>query len=618
MPAQLFGFTTNGQAVPPSIQDAINQAVTSATSKSLPTKTDMNTVTTEGNYTLGSMTGVTNTPDASIGYVRVVRSGNAIRQDWFSLARPVPMSWTRVRAADGTWRSWYLTSTFGAMPLSSKSLDDMRDVGFYPIQSASHPALPAPVVGTLEVLPSTGFVTQRFTSWETVPRVFRRRAISATTWSPWSQDVTRPEVTAVNDRVSGIDTRVKMLESAPPPVVSGGTVALSTPTRSEVTVSPVETVSKPGRQIVVELDSDRISGWNYSTSSLSQTEDYGVTWRQLNDKSGANPFAGAQVESVLHLDNDELLVTCIRGVGVDGRREVWVTKNLRDSATREFTKTMTARAPGVKFTSAWSQSTYGRIVLVNEYGPKTGLKWGDFDVAAGENARYTYLSVDYGKTWRTIFDLNTYLTTTQGHTTTDVQHLHGVAWDPWWDRVWVSFGDNSGGAGSNGVVYSDDMGATWQTAHYYKGQTAPNQVVGIVPMPRCVLFGGDNGSPDVLRIDRSEGKYKTGGYSMPIAFDSTASGKHLLQGKSRVRRRGDDAPALFAFCAEGADSPSFVTATMDGYKFVELWRDSVSQEAGFGCRSVVGPTLTGRVIVGSHDKKVDGMWSEVSLVAPGY
>lgn len=234
MVPQFFGVPTNGQAVPPPIQDAITQAVTSATSKALPTNTDMNTVTTPGNYTLGSMTGVTNAPDTSVGYIRVAKTGSAIRQDWFSLARAQPKIWSRVSTSQGVWGTWVLSSAFGNPPAASKSFDDMRDIGFFPTESINHPGMPAPANGTLEVLPVAGLVTQRFTTWEAAPRVFRRRAISATAWSPWSQDVTRSEVTTVKDQVSGIDARVTTLESAPPPVASDGVAALSTPDRKSV------------------------------------------------------------------------------------------------------------------------------------------------------------------------------------------------------------------------------------------------------------------------------------------------------------------------------------------------------------------------------------------------
>jgi len=365
---------------------------------------------------------------------------------------------------------------------------------------------------------------------------------------------------------------------------------------------------------MMSMSKDRMRGWNQNTSNISETLDDGETWTQINDKDGANPFTGATVESVRQLDNGELLVTCLRGS--TSRREIWVSANLDVPTARTWARTYEARAPFIKFTSAWSQDDYGRIVLVNEYGPKTPT-WTGQPVSEGENARYTLLSTDYGVTWSTVFDLNNYLTNTQSRASVDNQHLHGVAWDPYWDRIWVTFGDNSGGNGSNGIVYSDDLGATWKTAHFYVGTTPPHQVVGIQPMPKCVLFFGDMG-PDVVRIDRSEGRSKTGGYATPVAWDSTAPGKHLCQGFMRARREGDDAPLFAAWSSEGATAPSFAVATLDGYTFKEIWRDPVDQPNGFGPRSIIGPTIRGKVIIASNDQKVAGMWSEIRAEAAGY
>lgn len=38
-------------------------------------------------------------------------------------------------------------------------------------------------------------------------------------------------------------------------------------------------------------------------------------------------------------------------------------------------------------------------------------------------------------------------------------HLHGVAFDKYWNRIWLSHGD--GAFGRNGLFYSDDFGKTW-------------------------------------------------------------------------------------------------------------------------------------------------------------
>lgn len=556
-----------------------------------------------------SLTGVTNAPAASIGLVEVRNAGGNISQRWRSLVNPLSYMWVRRKAGSRAWTPWIQDSYIGMAPPSSVSISDIREVAVYPIQSVTHEALPITKVGTLRVEPASGELIQTYVTWEPVPQIYQRSSRNATEWNDWVRQVNRSEIDAINHRFDALPA------SAPTGSASDD---FSTPYRAPLDSAsfPSATVStKPYSDIPQALSSDRLTAWSVGGAALRETSDYGANWVSLRDENGANPFAGTMTESVVQLDNGELMITNYSAAA--SRRSVWVTEGYKPGSLGKVVRTLEARAPMIKFTSAWSQSNYQSIVLINEYGPKTGMLWTGQEVKPEENARYTYLSTDYGRTWRTIFDLNKYLKESQNHATTDLQHLHGVAWDPYWDRIWVSFGDGMGGAGSNGIVYSDDMGETWNTAHYYKGSTPPHQVVGIQPMPQCVLFYGDMG-PDVIRIDRSQGKYKPGGYKTVVAFNSSANGKHLCQGFTRVRRAGDDAPALAVFSAEGEASPSFAIYTMDGFTFHEIWRDDQNQSAGMGGRSIIGPTLTGKVIISSNDLKVSGSWSEIVLPAPGY
>lgn len=559
--------------------------------KDLTSGADLNTVlgaTGNGTYRLLS-TNIANTPGAFVGYLESYSNGTDGRTTQiFTRSTPGSLSQYSRTYSGGAWSEWAPSVWNAGLLRTGIDWNTLKAPAVYGIQFTNHPNQAAPVIGTLEVLPSSGNVVQRFTEDAPPHNVWTRR-FSGSAWSAF----TRSNST-----------------STPQAPVEG----FALPVRGKLQPEGFSASSKNASQIVASLSNDRTRGWNQNTSALSETMDDGRTWRAITDKDGLNPFAGSTIEAVKEMANGEVLICCLRGT--TSRREVWVSRNMRDNTSRTFTRTMEARAPFIKFTPGWSISTHESVVLLNEYGPKTPT-WDGQPVTSGENARYTYLSMDSGLTWSTIFDLNAYLTDTQKRTSLDGQHLHGVAWDEYWDRIWVTFGDNLGGNGSNGIVYSDDLGATWQTAHFYSGSTAPHQVVGIQPMPKCVLFYGDMG-PDVVRIDRAEGKRKVGGYATPVAFDSTAEGKHLCQGFARIKRPGDDAPALAAFSAEGAQSPSFAIATLDGYTFTEFWRDTVANPSGMGARSIVGPTLRGEVVISSNDLKVAGSWSEVRAPAPGY
>lgn len=375
------------------------------------------------------------------------------------------------------------------------------------------------------------------------------------------------------------------------------------------TVTAVSSSYTPGA-----LSADRTRVYTSLANPPRYSDDDGATWTDLTLIPG-----GVSVESTLLLDDGEMLVSGL--VGSVNRRRVWRSSGLASGAPT-WTQVLEAPFAGIKFTQAWSQSTHGRIVLINEYGPKAGMPWPGFegDVPRGEAAVRTYLSLDYGRTFKVIFNLHEWVTTAGGRSNSDMQHLHGVAWDPHWDRVWVTYGDGMGGKSSNGVIYSDDLGATWRFAHHTpEGSASSFQVVGIQPMPRCVLMFGDT-TDAVMRIDRTQGK-KSGTYTVDVAYRSTAVGapKHLCQGFYRGRREGDDAPLLAAFSTEGGTGQDFIVATLDGYTFTEVWRGAATTPAGWGVRNPVGPTIRGQFLAATNaNGGTTDQWATIRIPATGY
>ena len=290
--------------------------------------------------------------------------------------------------------------------------------------------------------------------------------------------------------------------------------------------------------------------------------------------------------------------------GVAGVRRVWVStgydRHNPDAATWEVT--LTAAAPLVKFAD-WSISITEDMILLAEYGPKSGVAWGSTpNIAEGENARYIYQSLDGGYTWSTIFDLNDFLLS-NGRTSADGQHLHGVAWDKHWQRIWVTFGDATND-GSNGVLYSDDQGGTWEVAYWTHTHTGLGwQVVGIQPMQDVVLFAGDMTPSGLIALDRSEGR---DAFSFYTAWDFSETEKHLCH-VIRYSSGPLGEIAMFAFAREGSASPSFIVGTRDGCEFEVLWQESGTSLPGI--RSLAGPSADGTVIA-AHS--TSSGWVEVS------
>lgn len=378
------------------------------------------------------------------------------------------------------------------------------------------------------------------------------------------------------------------------------------------TLSPatLTATSKVASEIMVAMDRTRTRGWNCYSATLKETRDDGLTWKTIRT------FTGEYIEAVLALDNGELLVFV--QITATAMRKVYRSYGY-GSGSPSWSVVLNGSNPMVKFASSWGLSVHGNIILANEYGPKSGYPWngGTQIIAEGKNARYTYLSLDYGKTWARIFDLNAWLAA-KGRSTKG-QHLHGVAWDPYWNRIWLNFGDNMSGAASNGILYSDNNGSTWKEAHFFSG-TNGTQSVGIVPMPRCILFAGDVNPSGLLRINRSQGKWRTGHYTVEVAYDAPATmgTMHLGQGNCRIRSLADDAPAFFGFCSDVVEGRSFLIATYDGYSVTKIWHDAAALPAGKGIRNVLGPTQRGNLIVASNDGRVAGKWTQLKGRAPGY
>lgn len=134
-----------------------------------------------------------------------------------------------------------------------------------------------------------------------------------------------------------------------------------------------------------------------------------------------------------------------------GHSEPWEAWLSDGFARNPFTATWTKVVKVTTLASAnpagfGAFSAHGPIIVMGEYGPKIGTHSGT------KAARHVYLSREYGKTWTLIFDL-----LTDNPSTSDIagMHLHCVAYDPYWDRIWISWGD-----AESGILFSDDPGET--------------------------------------------------------------------------------------------------------------------------------------------------------------
>ncbi|WBM40048.1 hypothetical protein [Alcaligenes faecalis] len=388
------------------------------------------------------------------------------------------------------------------------------------------------------------------------------------------------------------------------------------------TYTPVVT-EKATTQIACFMTRDRTIGFNWGSSTLNMTFDDGDTWELLHN------FAGAQTTFVRELENGELLV----GLSKTGPAEVWVSSGFRKGGAVTWSKVLESHSTYTNFAAAWGVFDDGNMVLLIDYGGKAGMPFGNTDVVPdGENARYAYMSLDHGKTWKTIFDLNEWALS-NGYATLDDDgvpqargfHCHGIAYDKWWDRMWITFGDNATVGGINscgGMCYSDDFGKTWRAANWGKDSQhlspsgSRHQLVGIWPMPDCILFGSDSSPNGVHRIERSQGKHIPGEYIINVAFAYSDEEilTHLCQGIYQATHLPGQ-PVFFVFGAEGAIRKSFIVATRDGFDFKLMWESPEPNARGNGLRLIAGPTRQGQLLTRLTDT-IDGVLRHFQVRGP--
>lgn len=299
----------------------------------------------------------------------------------------------------------------------------------------------------------------------------------------------------------------------------------------------------------------------------------------------------AGVTAVRDLLDGEILVFTGRSPGLVGgiwRSTGWAA----NKTTATFAKVHTASAPDVYFHHGWSISIHENIVLAAEYGTKV----------AGANARYVYMSLDYGRTWKIIYTLSG----------AAEHHMHGVAYDKWWKRIWISFGDVTAG-----VLYSDDMGETWQTAGNLTG-AGSLKCTTIVPMRKCVLFLSDTNPNGVWRAPRTSRRSQP---VLELAYRLNTATHITHIGATAYRAQLPNAPYLLTFTLDsggtGVQSPGIVLATVDGYAFHEIWRDADTFAAG-GIAAMVGPTVQGQYVGYSADSRNEPGYTMVRMAAPSW
>lgn len=312
--------------------------------------------------------------------------------------------------------------------------------------------------------------------------------------------------------------------------------------------------------------------WGSFGFDLIQSTDEWKTWTKITTFT-------QEVEAVRELEDGELLVSVLRDRTNGIRSKLYKSSGYSraNPAAATWTEVLSVISANADFKSTWGLNAAGNVITASEYGLR-----GD------EGSRRGWLSEDYGATWVLVFDIKTVVAEGRPPWTADA-HLHGMAWDEYWHRLWAITGDSVNTA----TYYSDDKGATWR---FVPGSNAM-QYTGIRPLPDVVIFGSDR-SPNGLHVYRRGQKADTPVIEPLFLVDDMTTLSRVFEFPFK-RDRGPLTPTYFSASDAANKNATMIVGLLDGKKGHLLWE---GQKPGSGLPmsgnliEVLGPTAQGNII----------------------
>jgi hypothetical protein len=248
-----------------------------------------------------------------------------------------------------------------------------------------------------------------------------------------------------------------------------------------------------------------------------------------------------------------------------------------------------------------------------------------------DRARFVWLSNDYGATFNQIFEVRAFALATGLTEPISTMHVHGVAFDADWSRIYVCFGDNAGntnpasplfnnaaktskanGFGFAQVAYSDDLGVTWgllpTPTNWLNNNTDTTTLQFIVPTitPESIAFNIDLGDPSAGMVYRKTG-FRKYGESHPLVGLTGAGGINGRSGRFGV-------PGNYTYSLAGYNTTRNLTGlwrhywylSPDGIRWHQLYTEGTLTSGPDGVKYVLGPDANGKITV-VHGSDQDGV-----------
>ena len=339
------------------------------------------------------------------------------------------------------------------------------------------------------------------------------------------------------------------------------------------------------------------------TTTLLQSVNEGSSWTTV--KSG---FTN-EITSIMELDDGEAILYINNfGGGLVYRSTGWSTSHT--TATWALVLTPTGgRMVGYGLNSATFGDEAivtgtGKYGVLGMYGGQTGTS-GDQTTMG----RYVYWTENYGATWSLILDL--YIWSANGGGAGGM-HIHGAAYDPYWDRIWVVYGDRVVNNKSD-VVYSDDHGVTWtqldvpaEWINYKDFQSTT-----VLPLNDYILFGSDP-TQGLWMIPRL--RYRVMGRARFVFMTSGGTSNTAIATNTTSLRGTPRGPIIHAFSSERTTTQPGLAISMNRQDFQTIFTYPFSSPSS--SIQPVGPTLKGTMMVGGSDSLSVKYFILGEIVAP--
>ena len=357
--------------------------------------------------------------------------------------------------------------------------------------------------------------------------------------------------------------------------VQGGEGAFSLVSWTTSTVRPVG------------ISNDRTTFYGGDTNILRQSVNGGVTWTLVNSS-----FPSGQINGLYETDDGEALVF-ISPIALPGK--VYKSTGWSTSHTTATWSLVLTSTGGAVNNYGLNNAVFGDDILfpgtgkygvIGCYGTQTPST-GD----ATTSGRYVYFTGDYGVTWSLVFDLYTWSGNTAG------MHIHSAAYDPWWDRLWVAWGDVQMN-GKLDVVYSDDHGATWTQLDALPATYSAlgaMQSTTVLPRPDGIFFGSDPNQG--LWVIPRRG-YRVFGKLSIVYMNSGGTANTSISTHLTTLRGGISAPMFHAWTTERTDMLAGFSVSHDGMTFQRVF--DYPQPALKAVNVVFGPSLNGNILAGAQ------------------